>query len=360
VLFVTGHAPPYRAGAFQRLHEREDIELALFGGRARHGGALDAAGLALPHRHVHPRELWPLAASGRYRAVVCSTAGRVAPAAAWLGARRSRVPLIVWASLWAHPLTPAHALTYLPVRALYRSADAIVTYGAHVSEYVRAKGARNVHVAPQSVDNEFWAAPAETPVTPDGWAQAQVRFLFAGRPEPEKGLSVLLRAWTQAALGPNAALLLAGVGSRLRTSVRRQARQARGVVSLARLDAPRLRSLYAACDVLVVPSIRTRNFREPWGLVINEAMNQRVPVIASDAVGAVAGGLVRDRANGLVVPAADAGALADAITRLAGDRDLRERLGATGAQDVRAFSHDAWAEGFSAAFRTVGVSRARW
>jgi glycosyltransferase involved in cell wall biosynthesis len=132
------------------------------------------------------------------------------------------------------------------------------------------------------------------------------------------------------------------------------------VVSLARLDAPRLRSLYAACDVLVVPSIRTRNFREPWGLVINEAMNQRVPVIASDAVGAVAGGLVRDRANGLVVPAADAGALADAITRLAGDRDLRERLGATGAQDVRAFSHDAWAEGFSAAFRTVGVSRARW
>ena len=38
VLFVTGHAPTYRVGAFARLHEREGIELALFGGRSKHGG----------------------------------------------------------------------------------------------------------------------------------------------------------------------------------------------------------------------------------------------------------------------------------------------------------------------------------
>ena len=35
VLFVTGHAPAYRVGAFARLHEREGIELALFGGRSQ-------------------------------------------------------------------------------------------------------------------------------------------------------------------------------------------------------------------------------------------------------------------------------------------------------------------------------------
>ena len=77
--------------------------------------------------------------------------------------------------------------------------------------------------------------------------------------------------------------------------------------------------MYAACDVLVVPSIRTRTFREPWGLVVNEAMNRGLPVIASDAVGAAAGGLVRDGVNGLVVPAGDSAALAAAIRRLAGD-----------------------------------------
>ena len=71
--------------------------------------------------------------------------------------------------------------------------------------------------------------------------------------------------------------------------------------------------MYAAADVLVVPSIATRTFREPWGLVVNEAMNQGLPVIASDAVGAVAGGLVRDGRNGLVVRAGDSGALAHAM-----------------------------------------------
>ena len=42
-----------------------------------------------------------------------------------------------------------------------------------------------------------------------------------------------------------------------------------------------------------------RHFREPWGLVANEAMNQGTPVIATDAVGAAAGGLVRHERNGL-------------------------------------------------------------
>jgi glycosyltransferase involved in cell wall biosynthesis len=120
-----------------------------------------------------------------------------------------------------------------------------------------------------------------------------------------------------------------------------------------------LRNMYADGDVLVLPSIPTRTFREPWGLVVNEAMNRGLAVIASDAVGAAAGGLVRDGRNGLVVPAGDSRALARAIERLAADAPLRARMGASGAQDVLAYSHDAWAEGFSLALSTLGLSRTR-
>ena len=56
---------------------------------------------------------------------------------------------------------------------------------------------------------------------------------------------------------------------------------------------------------------------------------------------------MRDGHNGLVVPAGDGDALAHAMVRLAGDAALRARLGAAGAQDVSAYTHDAWAEGFS-------------
>lgn len=364
VLLVTGHAPAYRVGAFARLHEREGIELALFGGRSKHGGEGFTAEMPFPHRHVRPRELDALSASGDYRAVVCPTGGRLAPLATWRGARRARVPLLLWASLWAHPRSAAHALSYLPLRRLYRSADAVVTYGPHVSDYVHARGAKNVFVAPQAVDNDFWSA-AETaaPSNPAWPGSVAVRFLFAGRAAPEKGLDVLVAAWRAAELHPPAAaLVLAGVEPSLAAIApagpRRQADA--GMLGLGTLSAAAMRDVYAACDVLVLPSVATRTFREPWGLVVNEAMNRGLPVIASDAVGAAAGGLVRDGINGLVVPAGDSAALALALARLAGDPALRARLGEQAAEDVRAYTYEAWAAGFSHALASVGVSRGRW
>ena len=365
VLFVTGHAPAYRVGALARLHELEQIELALFGGDSKHGGPRFAGELPLPHRNVRPHELAALAASGRYRAVVCPTGGRVAPLATWAGARRGRVPLILWASLWAHPRSPAHALSYLPLARLYRSADAVVTYGPHVSAYVEARGARNVHVAPQSVDNDFWRSPEVSPPDDPRWPTgAGTRFLFVGRPAAEKGLAVLVAAWRAARLGSSdRALVLAGVGasSELLGRLGRPGEVAAApIVALEELAPRQLRDAYAASDVLVVPSIRTRTFREPWGLVVNEAMNRALPIIATDAVGAAAGGLVRHGENGLIVPAGRPRALADAIAALAADPQLRSRLGATGAEDVLAFSHDAWARGFAQALASVGVSRGRW
>jgi glycosyltransferase involved in cell wall biosynthesis len=363
VLFVTGHAPAYRVGAFACLHEHEGIEVALFGGRSKHGGGAFGGELPFPHRHVRQRELAGLAASGRYRAVVCSTGGRVAPGAVWIGTRRARVPLILWASLWAHPRSVAHAFSYLPLRHLYRSAEAVVTYGPHVSAYVQARGARNVHVAPQSVDNDFWSSPALKPPSEGRWpAQARTKFLYVGRPDREKGLAVLAEAWRESDLrAPDAALVLAGVGSGFRLPGVDAADPAgREVVSLDPLEPGELRNLYGASEALVLPSIPTATFREPWGLVVNEAMNQGLPVIATDAVGAAAGGLVSDGRNGLVVPAGDSAALAGALRRLAEDAGLRARLGAAGAEDVRAFTYEAWARGFSEALATVGLSRGRW
>jgi glycosyltransferase involved in cell wall biosynthesis len=363
VLFVTGHAPAYRVGALARLHEREGLELALFGGRSKHGGEVFEGEMPFPHRHVRPRELTALAGGRDYRAVVCPTAGRVAPLATWAGARRARVPLLLWASLWAHPRSAAHALSYLPLRRLYRSADAVVTYGPHVSEYVRARGARNVHVAPQSVDNDFWSSRQVGTPNVAGWpAQAGTKFLFVGRPAPEKGLPVLIDAWRAAELQPpNGALVLVGAGAGLDSiaTARSQPLRDAGIVRLDAISPAELRDMYAAADVLVLPSIPTRTFREPWGLVVNEAMNRGLPVIASDAVGAVAGGLVRDGSNGLVVPAGDSDALAAAIRRLASDPALRSRLGQAAAEDVRAYSHDAWAQGFSEALASLGLSRGR-
>ena len=148
VLFVTGHVAPDRAGAFECLHERTPIELALYGGPHQHGAPPSAPPASVPHRRVAQREVAGLIASGDYRAVVLGTGGRVALPTAWRAAQRSGVPFVFWAALWRTPRTAAHLAATPLMRRIYRNADAIVTYGEHVSAYVRAHGATRVLVAP--------------------------------------------------------------------------------------------------------------------------------------------------------------------------------------------------------------------
>jgi glycosyltransferase involved in cell wall biosynthesis len=338
VLFVTNHAPPARVRPFQLLHEREGVLFALFGGRTHHAAATadaDPPDLTFPHRRVTQREVRALAASGDFRAVVCGTAGRVALPGAYAGARSARVPFVLWTSLWAQPHSLAGIAGALPLRRIYRGADAVATYGRHVSEYVEARGARNVFVAPQTVDNEFWGTAVE------GTRYADFQTVFSGRLDREKGHRALIEAWQLAGLdAPGATLVLVGPGPE-----RARAGATRTVRFVGPATRTQVRNFYGGADVLVVPSLRTRTFREPWGLVVNEAMNQGLPVIATDAVGAAAGDLVRHEHNGLIVPAGDAEALARALRRLHDDPGLRARLGAQAREDVRAYTADAWAEG---------------
>jgi glycosyltransferase involved in cell wall biosynthesis len=327
VALVTNEIALYRREPFRMLDEAEGIEVIA---RTR-DGELEAA------RRTR---------AGRYRAVIHGLGGRGSLPATYAAARRGKIPFVLWASLWAHPRTPAHLLSWLPARHLYRHADAVVTYGPHVSRYVeRYRGSRgNVFEAPQAVSAAVFGAAVEPRTQTDGF-----ELLFVGRLEKEKGLDVLLEAWRLASLGGNAKLVLAGAGP--------IEPRGTGIEALGPVPRDQLPPVYAGADALVLPSIRTATFLEPWGLVVNEAMHQGTPVIASDAVGAVAGGLVRDGRNGLVFPAGHGRALATRIQALAADSGLRERLGAAAREDVERYSEAAWVAGMQAALRAVGVSR---
>jgi glycosyltransferase involved in cell wall biosynthesis len=347
VLFVTNHVPPDRVGAFAALHAREGIELALFGGRSTHATAgVDDPGV--PHRFVAQADVAGLAASGAYRAVVCGTAGRRAFPASWWGARRGGVPYFLWSALWA-PVRSAAGLSGQPLmRHVVRTAAAVITYGPHVSAYAERLGARRTFVAPQAVDADFWGAPGD----PSGRVAPFVA-TFLGREDRAKGAWVAEEAWRASGLlGSRAAFVVCGAGADPPRSG-----TAGAVFRTGPLQPSGVRDVLTSSDVLLVPSLRTRTFREPWGLVVNEAFHQGVPVIASDEVGAVAGGLVRDGRNGLVVPAGDVPATAAALRRLHDDSDLRARLGRNAREDVAPYTYAAWAEGFSRGLSTASTAR---
>lgn len=352
---ITGTVSPYRREPFRLLAEAEGVEVLAY-----EDPGPPVPGLTV--RATSQRGTVRLVASGRYRAVICGLGGRLALPGSYLAARARGLPFVLWATIWEHPSTLAHRLSRLPTDHLYRHADAVATYGEHVSRHVAThRGARgDVYVAPQAVDIEHFAAPVPASDREAARAEAGVEsgaplFLFAGRLEREKGLETLLAAWRAAELPAGAVLALAGDGP-LRSLAAEAADKP--VRALGHLTRERLRALYAAADVLVLPSIRTATFTEPWGLVVNEAMLQSTPTIASDAVGAAAGGLVRDGRNGLVFPAGDTTALATRLSALAGAPELRERLGAAAREDAAKLTPAAWADGMAAALRAASARSA--
>ncbi len=354
---LTPYLAGYRMPLFARLAREHDLELLCYGGGERYVPSwladLDAqiAASPLPARRIDgPRAAF---AAGRHAdAVIAPFAGGAVLPAAYAGARAQRARFLLWASVWVAPRSPAHLLARPATNHIYRRADAVIAYGEHVRRFVARMRGRDddVFVAPQAVEPELFARPAP----PEEVVAFRARHglgtgplvLYAGRLAPAKGIDVLARAWPR--VRGSATLVVAGDGP-LAGDLAALA----DVRLLGPLPRAALPAAYAAAVCALLPSVPTPRFVEPWGLVCNEAMHQARPVIATPAVGAVAGGLVRHDETGLVVPPGDAPALAAAIDRLLRDAGERLRLGAAARQAVAAYTPDAMAAAFERALASA-------
>ena len=90
-----------------------------------------------------------------------------------------------------------------------------------------------------------------------------------------------------------------------------------------------LKKYYRAADVFVLP---TRE--DIWGLVINEAMANALPVITTDMC--VSGQeLIKDGENGYIVPVGDDGCLTEKLNEILLDDDKRRAFGAKSIEKIR-------------------------
>ena len=298
---------------------------------------------------------------GNYDVYIKCINGRFALPMTYLVAKLRRKPFILWTGIWCRLQTPFHRLFFPFTRFIYRHADAIVVYGEHVKYYLLSEGVRSerIFVAPPAVDNQFYnkkVSEKEKEKTRQhlGIGPEQKIILYVGRLEQSKGLQYLLRAFA-ALERDDAVLVLAGAGSyrgQLETHVRE-----RGLIDRVRFPGyvPPEETVhyYASAWVSVLPSITTREFKEPWGLVVNEAFNQGLPVIVTDSVGAAAGGLVKHRENGFVIPERNHEGLAQALQSILDDIDLRRRLGNNTRRSIAVWSQDQRLQGLRKAIAYV-------
>ena len=151
--------------------------------------------------------------------------------------------------------------------------------------------------------------------------------VFAGRLTRQKTLEV---AFAAVRANPEVTLLVVGDGPERAQLERHADGQIRFLGAQPR---ERVLELFRAADASLLSSA-WENF--PHGVV--ESLAAGTPVI-STAIGGVAE-VVRDGENGLLVPAGDAGALAEAIRRFFADAELRERLRANAPASLGAFTAD--------------------
>ena len=289
--------------------------------------------------------------------------GRFALPVTYVLARLRRTPFVLWTGIWRHPTWLFHRLTFPLTRYLYTHADAIAVYGPHVRDYLISVGVKpeRIFIAWHAVENANYARAVPAVETDALRAELGVAgrrvVLYVGRLVGIKALPDLVEAVGQLSnLAP--VLVLVGHGPQ-RAALEQQARAAGvDVRFVGYVPTGGLAAYYAMANVFVLPSMTTAAGRETWGLVVNEAMNQGLPVVATEAVGAAAGGLVRDGETGCIVPERNPAALAAALRDLLENPDLAQRLGAAGKREVASWTNERMVAGFMAAAEHARRARA--
>ena len=280
-------------------------------------------------------------AAGKYDAVIKSPNGRLMLPLVYGASRLSQTGFVLWLGMWMHPNSNFHRASKPFMESIYRGSEAIVAYGKHMRDFALSTSgvvADKIFIAGQAVDGSAFEAvrPARDGTVPE--------VLFVGQFKEYKGLRYLLDAFDDPSL-KRARLRLVG-GGPLEDWTRARISDRDHIELVGYRPQDQLPAELARARCLVLPSVTTALEKEPWGLVVNEAFHAGVPVVATDAVGAAAAGLVIDERNGFVVPERDAAALTRAIRSLVESPELAARMGATGREDVAAFNYDRMASAF--------------
>jgi len=193
------------------------------------------------------------------------------------------------------------------------------------------------------VDNDYFrngAAAVQTSLRRADLKLPERYFLYVGRLAEEKNVGALIRAMAQLRRrGSERSLVIVGDGP-LRRHLEDQAWRADlhgSVLFAGHKSTAEILPYYAFADCFVLPSSR-----EPWGLVVNEAMAAGLPVVVSNRCGC-AGDLVEHGNNGFVFSTEDE--LTDSLWKVSQlSSRQRELMGQRSGQIISCFSIQHWAE----------------
>jgi glycosyltransferase involved in cell wall biosynthesis len=318
--------------------ERRGETLLAFG-RWAFGAVPAIAGLARLARYVRRHRIAVIHTSDRPRdALACVLLARVTGA-------KCVIHVHVGYGEWMSPL----------LKWALKRADALIAISRFVAGTLLASGheAARIHVVLNGIDPMTWDPRADREIcrrefgVPDGAAViVTVCRLF-----PEKGPGDLIQALDAVRrVDPDVRLLIVGqemsrgFAATLAAEAERLGLRENVVLTGRRDD---IELIMAAADIYAMPS-----FGEPFGLVFLEAMAMELPVVALDSGGAPE--VVNDGITGLLSKPGDIPRLAENLSELVRDSEMRTAMGKRGRGRVVAdFTVDRMARDVADVYRIV-------
>jgi phosphatidyl-myo-inositol dimannoside synthase len=230
-----------------------------------------------------------------------------------------------------------------------RGSDQVVAISSYTAREISEIAPVPIEVIPYTI-----ALPASNGAKAESRSD-RFRVLFVGRLVERKGVRHLVEAVAAlpARIAPQ--LEVVGRGPELPALQALVLRLGAGdrVSFRGQVPEAELQRAYATASALALPSVLDRRGdTEGLGVVLLEAMNERVPVVASNLGGIT--DIVEDGKTGLLVPPGDAEALANALLRLADDPALASGLAERGYRHLHEnFSWDSIVQRWEAIYRRV-------
>lgn len=355
---------PYHVARFEALAEHEELRqnvigIEMVGGQGVHGQTYrseDRTGL--PIVTLCPTVNWRGAGQRRLAVEVWRKLSQINPAAVlvpgyytapalaaalWARLHGSRSILMSESTRDDHPrVWWKEGAKKLLVRLLF---DRAVAGGKPHTRYLQELGFPRDRIARgyDVVDNAFYQAIADkarVQVRPPSFAALGSYFLYVGRLASEKNVDGLIRAYASYRCeGGSASLVIVGDGPES-GYLQRAAKEswfAREIHFEGMKTAQEIGLYYAYAQCFVLPSTR-----EPWGLVVNEAMAAGLPVIVSRRCGC-AEDLVAHNQNGFVFDPERDDQLCEAMLSFDRHTGQAELMGKRSREIITGYSTEVWA-----------------
>ncbi|MFQ6135701.1 MAG: glycosyltransferase family 4 protein [Candidatus Hydrothermarchaeales archaeon] len=216
------------------------------------------------------------------------------------------------------------------IKYVLKNADKIIT----VSEFLRDE-VLNLGIKKEKVTTIYAGVSADV-----GDRESKIdgeTVAFIGALVRQKGVDILIRAFKMVKERlPKAKLIIIGDGKE-RSSLEELAKDLRLEDVQFRGYYGELKGIFGESSLLVLPSRE-----EGFGLVLLEAMNHGVPIIAS-RIGGIKE-IVQNGYNGILVQKENPGELSRAIVKILEDEELRTKLTRNGREFVKRFSWEKMAD----------------